>query len=253
LSKVASTQIPVDAGNFGLIDARVAREIVALGERDRYLPGLRSWVGYKQRGIEVRRGERYDGQPRVSVMGLWRLAKTAIFSFSSFPLTIFYLIGYTSLAVFFMLGGFALYCKLFTSLAVPGWASNVLLESFFGAINALGICILGEYVIRIYDQVRGRPIYLVDRTSNMEPTKTVALPIEQTELADQDTSDTTVQELLEEAEALLAMATPQRELSAWTGSERRRGDNRNTAGSTEKVAQRTRKRRRRKSKQRRSE
>jgi dolichol-phosphate mannosyltransferase len=59
----------------------VAREIVRLGERDRYLPGLRSWVGFKQVGIEVRRNARYDGRPRVSLRGLWRLAKTAIFSF----------------------------------------------------------------------------------------------------------------------------------------------------------------------------
>ncbi len=100
LARVASTPIPTDAGNFSLIDRRVAQEIVALGERDRYLPGLRSWVGFKQRGIEVRRNPRYDGKPRVTIRGLWRLAKTAIFSFSSFPLTTFYLIGYTALGVF---------------------------------------------------------------------------------------------------------------------------------------------------------
>jgi hypothetical protein len=60
-----------------------------------------------------------------------------------------------------------LYCRLFTNLAVPGWTSHVLVGSFFGAINALGISILGEYVVRIYDQVRARPLYLIDRTVNM--------------------------------------------------------------------------------------
>ena len=84
---MASTTIPADAGNFSIIDARVVREIVALGESDRYLPGLRSWVGFKQRGIEIRREPRYDDKPRVAAVGLWRLAKTAIFSFSSLPLT----------------------------------------------------------------------------------------------------------------------------------------------------------------------
>lgn len=168
LAAIANTRIPVDAGNFSLIDARVVRQIVRLGERDRYLPGLRSWVGFKQIGIEVRRNARYDGRPRVSLRGLWRLAKTAIFSFSTFPLAVFSLIGYTALAVFAGLSMYSLFCRLFTDLAVPGWTSAVLIASFFGAVNALGISMLGEYVARIYDQVRGRPLYLVDRTVNTD-------------------------------------------------------------------------------------
>jgi dolichol-phosphate mannosyltransferase len=208
LARVAATPIPTDAGNFSLIDARVAQQIVALGERDRYLPGLRSWVGFKQRGIEVRRNPRYDGKPRVSLRGLWRLAKTAIFSFSSFPLTAFYLIGYTALAVFVGLGGFALFCKFVTFAAIPGWTSNVLVASFFGAVNAMGISILGEYVIRIYDQVRGRPLYVIERIASgsqevqglsLETAEPVACIIDH-----EDDCDA----LLAEAEALLAATTP---------------------------------------------
>ena len=163
LDYIASTRMPLDAGIFGLLDRRVVREITALGERDRYLPGLRSWVGFRQTGIEVERLARYDNSPRISIRGLWRLAKTAIFSFSSFPLTMFYSIGWAAMAVFAALAGYSLFCKMFTDLAIPGWTSHVLSASFFGAINALGISILGEYVIRIYDQVRARPIFLVDR------------------------------------------------------------------------------------------
>jgi polyisoprenyl-phosphate glycosyltransferase len=168
LSAIANTPIPVDAGNFSLMDARVVREIVRLGECDRYLPGLRSWVGFKQKGIEIRRLARYDGRPRVSLGGLWRLAKTAVFSFSTFPLAIFSLIGYSALALFAALSCYSLFCRLFTGLAVPGWTSHVLIGSFFGAVNALGISMLGEYVARIYDQVRGRPTYLVDRAVNLQ-------------------------------------------------------------------------------------
>jgi dolichol-phosphate mannosyltransferase len=168
LSCIASTPIPADAGNFGLIDRRVVREIVALGERDRYLPGLRSWVGFRQTGIEVERLARYDNQPRVSLRGLWRLAKTAIFSFSTFPLSVFYWIGYLALAIFVGLCGYSLFCKLFTELAIPGWTSQVLTACFFGALNALGISMLGEYVVRTYDQVRGRPLFLVARTVNFD-------------------------------------------------------------------------------------
>jgi dolichol-phosphate mannosyltransferase len=169
MSAVASVPIPADAGIFGLVDRRVARQIVALGEADRYFPGLRSWVGFRQKGVVVERLARYDRRPRVSWGGLFRLGKTAMFSFSSLPLRVFHAIGLAAAAVFVGLGGYSLFCKLFTDLAIPGWTSHILTGSFFGALNALGISILGEYVIRIYDQVRGRPPYVVDRTVNCEP------------------------------------------------------------------------------------
>jgi glycosyltransferase involved in cell wall biosynthesis len=171
MSRVAAVPIPAEAGNFSLIDRRVARQIAALAERDRYFPGLRSWVGFSQQGILVERNARYDDSPRVSFRGLCRLAKTAVFSFSSFPLMIFYVIGSLAAALFLGLSGFSLYCRLFTTYAIPGWTSHILTGSFFGALNALGICILGEYVIRIYDQVRGRPLYLVQRTVNLPGSK----------------------------------------------------------------------------------
>ncbi len=179
LAGIADTSIPPHAGLFGLMDRRVVSEIIALGEHDRYLPGLRSWVGFRQTGVEIDRQARYDDQPRVSLRGLWQLAKTAIFSFSSFPLRVFSFIGFAAMFVFFLIGGFSLYCKLFTSLAIPGWTTHVLTASFFGAINALGISMLGEYVIRIYDQVRRRPLFVVARTMNVGPValhETMALP-----------------------------------------------------------------------------
>jgi len=169
MSRVATVDVPVDAGNFGLVDRRVAREIASLGERDRYFPGLRGWVGFRQKGVEVERSARYDDCPRVRISGLFSLAKTAIFSFSPFPLLVFNVIGLLAASLFLGLSSFSLYCKLFTDYAIPGWTSHILTGSFFGALNALGISILGEYVIRIYDQVRSRPPYLVDRTVNFAP------------------------------------------------------------------------------------
>jgi dolichol-phosphate mannosyltransferase len=174
MSAVASVPIPAEAGIFGLVDRRVARQIVAMAESDRYFPGLRSWVGFRQTGVVVERLARYDRQPRVTWQGLFRLAKTAIFSYSSLPLRVFHAIGLAAAAVFLGLGGYSVFCKLFTDLAIPGWTSHILTGSFFGALNALGISILGEYVVRIYDQVRGRPAYLVDRTVNCQPDRTPA-------------------------------------------------------------------------------
>ncbi len=205
MAAVASVSIPAEAGIFGLIDRRVVQRILAMGESDRYFPGLRSWVGFRQKGIVVERGQRYDNHPRVSLRGLFRLAKTAIFSFSSFPLTIFHCIGTTAAIVFLTLGGWVLFCKLFTDLAIPGWTSYMLMGSFFGALNALGISILGEYVIRIYDQVRGRPQYVVDRTVNLATSSATAGL--SSSAKDEHSGDAPYVELLEQAEQLLQEGT----------------------------------------------
>jgi hypothetical protein len=133
---------------------------------------LRSWVGFKQIGIPIERGSRYDHHPRVSLGGLMRLAKTAIFSFSSLPLAIFGWIGWIAFTAFLGVSSYSLYCKWFTDLAIPGWTSQLVAMTFFAALNALGISMLGEYVVRIYDQVRGRPLYLVDRTVNFRKEST---------------------------------------------------------------------------------
>lgn len=175
LNAISDTPIPNDAGNFGLIDRKVAEQVIRMSDRDRFYPGLRRWVGFRQVGVPVERLARHDDRPRVSMRQLWRLAKSAVFSFSSFPLTMFYAIAALSLLACAALCGFTLYHKVFTGLAIPGWTSITIAASFFGALNALGIGILGEYVIRIYDQVRARPMFIVEREVNF--TRREAEPI----------------------------------------------------------------------------
>jgi dolichol-phosphate mannosyltransferase len=166
LNAVSRTPMPVDAGNFGLIDRRVADTLTGLPDRDPYFAGPRSWVGFRQVGVPVERGPRYDGRPRVSMRRLWRLAKSALFSFSALPLSVFYLISSLSIGVFALVCAFTLYHELVTGAAVPGWTSVMMTGCLFGALNSLGIANLGEYVVRIYDQMRARPLYLVERTVN---------------------------------------------------------------------------------------
>ena len=166
LNSIADSPIPADAGNFGLMDRKVVDALLQLPERDRFFPGLRSWSGFNQTGVAVERAARHDDHPRVSLKGLFRLAKTAIFSFSGFPLKFFYIIAAVSACVCVGSVGFVLWHKMMTGLAIPGWASMIITASFFGALNALGISILGEYVIRIYDQVRSRPVYIADSIKN---------------------------------------------------------------------------------------
>ena len=181
LNSIADSPIPSDAGNFGLMDRKVVDALLHLPERDRFFPGLRSWAGFRQIGIPVERAARHDDTPRVSMRGLFRLAKTAIFSFSGFPLKFFYVIAVLSAGVCFGSIGFVLWHKAMTGLAVPGWASTIITASFFGALNALGISILGEYVIRIYDQVRNRPVYLTDTVANRLQLPPAASPVHITE------------------------------------------------------------------------
>ena len=113
----------------------------------------------------------------MSLRGLFRLAKTAVFSFSAFPLKCFYVIAAISAAVCAGAVAFVLWHKTMTGLAIPGWASTIITASFFGALNALGISILGEYVIRIYDQVRNRPVFVVEPVAQrLKPKAAVPSP-----------------------------------------------------------------------------
>lgn len=166
LNRISDIPIPTDAGAFGLVDQRVVQQVLQLPEVERFYPGLRSWVGFRQQGIVVERCARHDDKPRVSLRQLFKLAQSAIFGFSRFPLFIFYALSLASLTVSGSCLTYALISKWFTGLAIPGWASTTTLASFFGGLNALGIAVLGEYVIRIHQQVLGRPSYIVDRVDS---------------------------------------------------------------------------------------
>lgn len=167
LGRVASIPIPKDAGNFGLIDRRVADQIVDLQEFDRYFPGLRSWVGFKQSALRVERFARHDKLPRKSLRSLFALAKTALVGFSRVPLQVFYGLSCLSASACVVFVTFALFQLIMNGSNVPSWTWIAGTVSFFSAINTLGIAILGEYMCRIYDQVRKRPPFIVERTTNL--------------------------------------------------------------------------------------
>ena len=170
LNAIADIPIPRDAGNFGLLDRRVVDTLLSLPESDRYFPALRSWVGFRQTGIPVERDARYDDRARVSLRRLFRLGKNAVYCISTFPLPLFSVIAALSACLCVTATGFVIWHKVVTGLAISGWASVIITASFFGILNALGISVLGEYVIRIYNQVRCRPIHLVARVTNGQMT-----------------------------------------------------------------------------------
>lgn len=162
---MAATRSPLDAGTFGLMDRRVVDQLGKLPERNRYLPGLRAWVGFRQTGVPIPRRARYDRKTRVGLRGLWTLGMNAIFSFSYVPLFVFRIAGVLSLLLSLVLIATAIYLHLSRNDVGP-WPAILAATSFLGGINLFGIGLLGEYIARIYDEVKCRPVYVVDRVDD---------------------------------------------------------------------------------------
>jgi dolichol-phosphate mannosyltransferase len=160
-SRITPIEIPHAAGNFGLIDRRVADEIRRLPEHNRYFPGLRAWVGFHQDGVDSPRRARTSGPSRVGFFGLTELALNGLFGFSALPLRLAF-----AVAVLLALAGVAgiaviFYIKLFTDLAVPMWSSIMTLVIFTSSAQFFLIGLLGEYIARIYTEVKNRPQYII--------------------------------------------------------------------------------------------
>jgi dolichol-phosphate mannosyltransferase len=160
-SSITPIEIPHAAGNFGLIDRRVADEITQLPEHNRYYPGLRAWVGFRQDGVDAPRRGRSGGNSRVGLVGLAELAFDAFFGFSVLPLRLAFaaavllaLAGVVGIAVIF-------YIKFFTDLAVTMWSSIMTLIIFTASAQFFLIGLLGEYIARIYTEVKNRPHYII--------------------------------------------------------------------------------------------
>jgi dolichol-phosphate mannosyltransferase len=169
LNLITDIRMPPDAGNFSLMDRKVLGHIKIIPLRNRYLPGLRAYVGFKQIGVPVPRRERHDKKSRVGLKGLFRLAFNGIFSFSYLPIRLFNILGFFSLLVSISLSFYALWHKLVASGTPLAWASQIISISFFGGINILGFGIIGEYVARIYDQTKGYPPYVVRKVLKPNP------------------------------------------------------------------------------------
>ena len=168
LYAVSSIRIPMDAGNFSLLDRRVVDVLKQIPERHRYISGLRAWVGFKQIGIEYDRGARFAGEPQMSIGRLLALAFDGIFSFSNIPLRFAMFIGFAAATVSFAGGLYVIYEKLFTDKAILGWASTIVTITFLGGLTLMTLGIIGEYIGRIYDEVKQRPLYIISEAIGFE-------------------------------------------------------------------------------------
>jgi dolichol-phosphate mannosyltransferase len=160
---VTDLDAPVDVGDFRLIDRRVLTVLNGMRERHRYLRGMVSWVGFRQTGVEYVREERYGGESKYPFAKLLQLGLNGVISFSNAPLELALRIGLVVSALSLATGVAAIVIKIVGLFPIPGTATIVVLIAFLGGMQLLILGILGTYLGRIYDEVKARPLYLVDR------------------------------------------------------------------------------------------
>ncbi|NES03448.1 MAG: glycosyltransferase [Okeania sp. SIO2F4] len=166
--KLSGIVTPMDAGIFSLMDRKVILTLRQMPERNKYLSGLRAYAGFKQIGVYVERGPRYRGEPKVSVSKLFKLAFDGIFSFSTIPLKMATILGLVSAIVSFIIGLIGLYVKFILGQEFLSWAYGLTTTFFMGGIQLLSLGIIGEYIGRIYDEVRQRPYYIINEKIGFE-------------------------------------------------------------------------------------
>lgn len=164
LQQLSNIYIPLDSGDFCVMNERVIKAINMLPERNRFVRGLRSWVGFKQIGIEYERSSRNAGESKYSFTGLMKLAFDGIFSFSFAPLQLMFYLGSISLILSILGSIFAVYLRFFTTAykAVPGFATTIILIMFIGGLQMFCMGIMGEYIRRVYDEVKQRPQFIIE-------------------------------------------------------------------------------------------
>jgi dolichol-phosphate mannosyltransferase len=174
LRKLASLDIPLDSGDFCVMRGNVCRAICALPERNRFVRGLRTWVGYRQTGVAYEREARFAGEPKYGLAKLMKLALDGIINFSYKPLHAAILFG-VAVGILSCLGGLFVLLQYFTDWTVMGfnprqargWTSLIFVTLFSSAVQLFCVGILSEYVGRLFEETKRRPIYLVQELINL--------------------------------------------------------------------------------------
>lgn len=167
INKLSDVQIPRNTGDFRIMTRRVIEELRRLNESHGFLRGLVAYVGFKQTFIEYERDERFSGTGNYNrLTGSLKIGLNGLISFSSRPLFIMSIGGFVLAAFSFLLGACYIIQKLVGINLTPGLSTTVLLISFFAGVQLLGLGLIGEYVGRIYDEVKRRPLYIIDRQVN---------------------------------------------------------------------------------------
>jgi dolichol-phosphate mannosyltransferase len=160
LALLSDVELPIDAGDFGLMSRRVVVELRRMPEHHRYLRGLRSWVGFRQIGIDVERAERHSGRSKYSMSRLCRLAADAVFAFSIVPLRIAAILGFFAIVASSLFAVYSVYLRIFLNRSPIGFTAIVWIITFLSGMILLFLGVIGEYLGRVYEELKARPVYI---------------------------------------------------------------------------------------------
>ncbi len=158
---ITDVDIPLDAGDFRLLDRKVVDVLSTMRERHRFLRGMSAWVGFRQVGVPYKRAARFAGETKYPFRKMFRLALNAITGFSYFPLQLATYIGFFSAGVSILAIPVVIAMRLAGSQAFFGQATTLIAVLFLGGVQLISLGILGEYLGRLYDEAKGRPLYIV--------------------------------------------------------------------------------------------
>jgi dolichol-phosphate mannosyltransferase len=159
--RITDVKIPLDTGDFRLMDRKVVDVLRQMRERHRFPRGMSAWVGFKQIGVEYKRAARKAGETKYPFRKMFRLALNAITSFSYFPLQVATFFGFASAGIAIIAIPFVVYMRITGSQAFFGQATTLIAVLFLGGVQLICLGILGEYIGRLYDEAKGRPLYIV--------------------------------------------------------------------------------------------
>jgi len=168
LQRMTNVDIPLDTGDFRLLDQKVVEIMRLLREKNRFVRGLVSWVGFRQIALPYVREKRFAGETKYPLRKMLKLAWDGITAFSDKPLKVASYIGFTLSLLSFIYLLVVLIGKLFGQSTVPGWASIVVINLFFNGVILIILGVMGEYIGRIYDEAKNRPLYIVEKVTTRE-------------------------------------------------------------------------------------
>ncbi len=159
--RITDVKIPLDVGDFRLLDRKVVDVISRMRERHRFLRGMATWVGFRQTGVHYKRAARFAGETKYPFRKMLKLALNAVTSFSYFPLQVATFFGFVSAGLAILAIPVVIYERLTGSQAFFGQATTLIAVLFLGGVQLISLGVLGEYIGRIYDETKGRPLYVV--------------------------------------------------------------------------------------------
>ena len=169
LNALSDVEIPKDTGDFRLVDRKVVDVVNNLPEHNKFLRGLFSWVGFKQKAYEYERQERFAGETKYPLKKMLKLASDGIISFSNKPIKMVGALGIISIIISVIILIYALISYIFKLNELSaGWTSLMVAITFFAGVQLLSLWVISEYIGRIYDEAKGRPQYIVDKKINIE-------------------------------------------------------------------------------------